>query len=134
MEVERIYKEQFEALDNAEIESRAEKAIALLDPAEISTEDLKQNQLRRARFAELTKCFYNPEGVVAHRKQLDHDNLLTEANLNAGFSDDKQGLAENQKYYPAVAEQWKNAFMELRHSNILKFPRVLQTLFYLLGY
>jgi hypothetical protein len=59
----------------------------LLDPSEISNEELKQNQLRRARFAELTKCFYNPEGVVAHRKQLDHDNLLSEANVNAHFSD-----------------------------------------------
>jgi hypothetical protein len=43
IELERIHKEQYEALDNAEIEARAEKAISLLDPSEIANEELKQN-------------------------------------------------------------------------------------------
>jgi len=54
--------------------------------------------------------------------------------VNQHFSDDKNQAAEAFKYYPAIAEQWKGAFLELRHSNIIKHPRVLQTLFYLLGY
>jgi len=32
------------------------------------------------------------------------------------------------------AEQWKKQFLEMKQNSTIKHPRVLQTLFYLLGY
>ncbi len=38
------------------------------------------------------------------------------------------------KFYPCHPEQWQKSFFELKKCHIIKSPRVLQTLFYLLGY
>lgn len=40
----------------------------------------------------------------------------------------------NLKFNPLTPEAWKQGFMDLAKFTVLKFPRVLQTLFYLLGY
>ena len=42
--------------------------------------------------------------------------------------------AQEEKYVPLVPEHWKQPFLELKDLNVLKMPRVLQALFYLLKY
>lgn len=37
-------------------------------------------------------------------------------------------------YTPLVPEYWKQPFLDLTKLNVMKMPRVLQTLFYLLKY
>ena len=39
-----------------------------------------------------------------------------------------------EKYVPLTPEYWKQPFLDMRDLNIMKMPRVLQTLFYLLSY
>lgn len=39
-----------------------------------------------------------------------------------------------QEYTPLVPEQWKQSFLDLKEIHVMKMPRVLQTLFYLLRY
>ena len=39
-----------------------------------------------------------------------------------------------EKFYPLAPEAWKQPFVDMRDLSIMKMPRVLQTLFYLLKY
>lgn len=39
-----------------------------------------------------------------------------------------------EKYYPMAPQQWKQAFLQLKDLHVIKFPRVLQCLFFLLRY
>lgn len=48
--------------------------------------------------------------------------------------DEPAPVAELPKYYPLAPEQWKKPLLDMRQQCIIKHPRVLQTLFYLLGY
>lgn len=49
-------------------------------------------------------------------------------------SQSEAGPAADEKYYPIAPEQWKDAVLDLRNFNVIKFPRVLQSVCYLLGY
>ena len=42
--------------------------------------------------------------------------------------------AGDDKYVPLAPEYWKQPFLDMKTLNIIKCPRVLQVLFYLLGY
>ena len=44
------------------------------------------------------------------------------------------GAGVEEKYIPLTPEHWKQPFLELKDLNVLKMPRVLQALFYLLKY
>jgi hypothetical protein len=44
------------------------------------------------------------------------------------------GAGHEEKYYPVAPEYWRQAFLDMKDQHILKMPRVLQTLFYLLRY
>lgn len=83
--------------------------------------------------------FYDPEGAVAHQKQVDRER----ARNNASSERDRTGTpntsavgdaAGDDKYVPLAPEYWKQPFLDMKTLNIIKCPRVLQVLFYLLGY
>lgn len=44
------------------------------------------------------------------------------------------GDAVEEKYVPLTPEHWKQPFLDLKSVHVLKMPRVLQVLFYLLKY
>jgi len=94
--------------------------------------------LKKARLAQLSKTFYDPEGIIVHQRQLDRDKLRSSAEARIGTpkNDDEQsqGAPKQEKYYPLAPEQWKKPFLDLRQLSLVKNPRVLQTLFYLLEY
>lgn len=66
IEADKLYKEQNEALDIAELDIKAEASVALKEGQEPLTEDAKVGVLRKARFAAVTKTFYDPEGTIVH--------------------------------------------------------------------
>lgn len=94
--------------------------------------------MKKARFTHLTKTFYDPEGFLLHQKQLERER----ARANASGDRDRAGTPNtsnqqdmsNEQYHPLVPEQWKKSVIDLSMRNIIKMPRVLQTLFYLLKY
>ena len=94
--------------------------------------------VKKARFVNLTKTFYDPEGFLLHQKQLERDR----ARATASGSADRAGTPNSgthpdqsdEKYHPCAPEQWKKPVIDLGLRNIVKMPRVLQTLFYLLRY
>lgn len=137
MEGLKFYKEHNEAQDLAEIEIKAEQAIQQKEGAEPLTEEQKVSLLKKARLHHLSKTFYDPEGIIVHQRQLDRDKLRSsaEARVSTPKADDGETSSPViAKYYPLAPEQWKKPFLELRQLSIIKNPRVLQTLFYLLGY
>ena len=49
----------------------------------------------------------------------------------------KEGAPDSvaeDKYYPMAPEQWRGGLLDLREYHVIKFGRVLQSLFYLLKY
>ena len=86
----------------------------------------------------LTKQFYDPDGAVQHAKNQERERART----NASGERDRTGTpntsamqdAVEEKYIPLTPEYWKAPFLDMRELNIMKMPRVLQTLFYLLSY
>lgn len=104
------------------------------------TEDAKASAMRKAKFAALTKTFYDPEGTILHQRQLDRDKLKSQSEQRAGTPNKEQEkdqtapVAEAPKYYALAPEQWKKCLLDMRQQCIVKHARVHQTLFYLLGY
>lgn len=103
------------------------------------TEEQKEAARKRARLNQLSKTFYDPEGIIVHQRQLDRDKLRSSAEARIGTpkNEDAESNGANkpsEKYYPLAPEQWKKPFLDLRQLSLIKHSRVLQTLFYLLGY
>lgn len=77
----------------------------------------------------MLKSFFAPEEATLHLKQIEREKLraLREAKDDG---DDK----EADKYYPLAPQQWRSEFLSLRDLHVIKNPRILQTLFFLLRY
>lgn len=98
----------------------------------------KSQAVKKAKWDFLTKMFYDPEGSIQFQKNLERERART----NTSGAADRTGtpntsqVAEHQeeKYTPLVPEYWKQHFLDLKDLNILRMPRVLQALFYLLRY
>ena len=81
--------------------------------------------------------FYDPEGAIMHQRNIDRERARSNATgerERVTTPADSRIAPEEEKYVPLVPEHWKSYCLELRELNILKMPRVLQTLFYLLRY
>jgi len=94
--------------------------------------------MKRARLGQVSKTFYDPEGIIVHQRQLDRDKLRSSAEARIGTPKNEDAESNKdkpaEKYYPLAPEQWKKPFLDLRQLSLVKNSRVLQTLFYLLGY
>lgn len=66
MESDKHYKENFEALDTAEMEIKTEQAAAPKDGEEPGTEEQRQQLLRKARYTILQRTFFAPEEAALH--------------------------------------------------------------------
>jgi hypothetical protein len=140
IETEKAYKENLQSQDVAHLEVVEEDACKAPEGQDPLDDDKKEIAKRHARFAALTKCFHDPEGSVSHQQLLEREKLTAEeaakaAAEEAGETGEQKPVEEfKHKYYPCYPEQWKQAFSDLRHLHVMKHPRVLQTLFYMLGF
>lgn len=140
MDAEKLYKETNEALDIAEAERRAEEQTAQAEGQEPMDEFQKAQAVKKAKWDYLTKMFYDPDGAVQHQKERDRERART--NANASGDGGRSGTPNtsqidntmDEKYTPLAPEYWKAPFIDMKDLNIMKMPRVLQTLFYLLRY
>lgn len=69
MEADKAYINEHAALDLTELEARAEQYCQ----GEVLSEDQKASKMKRGRLDALGKCFYDPEGLIVHQRQLDRD-------------------------------------------------------------
>ena len=63
---EKSYKESYEAKDIETLEKLAEEAGMPMDGQEPLGEDEKTAAMKKARFAAISKTFYDPEGFILH--------------------------------------------------------------------
>lgn len=135
-----MYKETYEAQDQTELERRAEEAVIPQEGQDPMTEDDKALVMKKTRLESLTKQFKDTEGAAAHQKMIDRDKARTtsqdrDRSGTPNISNNGEAAAPgDEKYYPMAPEYWRQAFLDLKEQHILKMPRVLQTLFYLLRY
>lgn len=140
IEADKHYKEHNEPHDYQELENRAELAVTPPEGSDPVPEEAKFLALKKARFQILTKSFFDPDGAVAHQRKLDREAMRNSSSQDRSGTPNttKDGANDTtvveEKYYPLIPEQWKEAFLELKELRVLKMTRVLQTLFYLLGY
>ena len=138
MDASKQYREVNEAIDIAESEKRAEEATMMQDGNEPMDEFQKGQAVKKAKWDLLTKMFYDPEGASQHAKLQDRERART----NTSGDRDRSGTPNtsaigdpvDEKYVPLVPEYWKQPFLDMKDLNVLKMPRVLQSLFYLLGF
>ena len=63
MEAENLYKTCHEALDEAEMQKRAEETIAMEDDDNPIEDDKKQAKIKKLKWDMFTKMFHDPDGV-----------------------------------------------------------------------
>ena len=68
----------------------------------------------------MTKTFNDPDGVIAHSKQMEKDKLRAQAESGKTSED----VEHVHKYYPLAPEMWKNSVFVLGNFTVIKFPRV----------
>lgn len=80
--------------------------------------------------------FYDPEGAAQHQKSQDRERVRTNTSQERTGTPNTSALADpiDEKYIPLVPEYWKQPFLDIKELNIMKMPRILQTLFYVLSY
>lgn len=139
LEQDRNYKETNEALDMAELEKRIEEALTPEEGKDPLTEDERTMVSLKTKFELLTKQFKDPEGLSAHLKFIERERARNNASQSQGRAETPNNSqigdqTIEDKFYPLAPEAWKQPTLDLRDLSIMKFPRVLQTLFYLLKY
>jgi len=139
MDMEKNYKETNEALDLAELEARAEAACQPEEGKDAPTEDEKVTIMQKTKFDLMTKQFKDPEGLSLHLKTVERER----ARNNASQDRDRAGTPNTsalgdqtieEKFYPMAPEHWRQPTLDIKEMHIMKMPRVLQTLFYLLKF
>jgi hypothetical protein len=80
----------------------------------------------------LQRSFFAPEEAALHQKQVEREKLRAAQAERVGTPNDEAHSEE--KYYPLAPQQWRRDFTKLKELHVLKFPRILQTLFFLLRY
>lgn len=139
MDAEKLYKDVHEALDIAEAERRADDATNVEEGKEPLEEFAKAQMIKKCKFSYFTKMFWDPEGAAKNKEQTNRSAVTTSDNNKdtskaATPNTSVQNADVTTDHTPLTPEYWKQPFLDLKDLNIMKIPRVLQSLFYLLGY
>jgi hypothetical protein len=125
-------------MDNHEMEKIIEDALQSAMPEE-GQEQLNDNEKNmvslKTKYQALSRTFYAPE--LAASKKRDSDG---KDGVKSGDGDRSQkGSATSQheegyNYIPLAPEQWQDKILELKSIYVLKYPKIVQVLFYFLQY
>jgi hypothetical protein len=99
-------------------------------------EEARQAALAAAKFELMQRSFYSPEEAQQFSKQVEREKLkAAQEALRAAEGGDEEAQVDNsEKYYPLAPQQWHEHFMNLKELHVMKFQRILQSLFFLLRY
>lgn len=148
-EVDQAYLANYREIDAQELDRIVEDAMRNAVPPEDGeeggiSEDQKTLVGIKARFLRATTAFYAPNQAAQHKAKMDRMNK--EKLRSAGGDRSKSGLSEaapSQKddvasqmskkdYVPLAPEQWKEKLKEFAKHSVIKYPRIWQSLMYLL--
>lgn len=100
----------------------------------------------KSRFVQITRTFFAPDLAAQHRAKQER---LQREQVKSGGGDRSQSAMGSQKdasmhddrsavgggaYQPLVPEQWKEKIKDFKTHSVVKFPRIFQSLFYLLKF
>lgn len=148
---DRSYKETCEQQDLAEVERIAEDEVAnrtqVIEGEEPPTEAEKHMIGLKSRFVQLTRTFFAPDLAAQHRAKMerlhreqmksgggDRSQSAMGSQKDASVHDDKSAAGVSAVYQPLVPEQWKEKIKDFRAHSVIRFPRIFQSLFYLLKF
>jgi len=147
-EYDKSYLANFRELDQVELDRIVEDAVANLPPpegGEAPSEGEKSLSGLKARFLRLTTTFYAPNQAAQHKAKM--ERLGKEKLRSAGGERSQSGMSQKHSsarddrsqfgtkdYQPLVPECWKEKLKEFQNVYIGKFPRIWQSLFYLLKF
>lgn len=149
-DVDQAYIANYRELDASELDRIVEDAMRNAVPPEDAeeagiTEDQKALVGIKARFLRATTAFYAPNQAAQHKAKMDRMNK--EKLRSAGGDRSKSGLSQadqqSQKddaasqiskkdYVPLAPEQWKDKLKDFARHSVVKYPRIWQSLMYLL--
>lgn len=80
--------------------------------------------------------FWDPEGAAVLERQRDRSKARAGASSGDRGTPHDSGSKHNidENYTPLAAEYWKQPFLDMKDLHVIKMPRVLQVLFYMLGF
>jgi len=150
-EFDKVYKEHYEALDQSELEKIVEDAVANAGSGD-GDEPLSDSEKliigHKSKFLRIIQTFYSPNQAAAHRAKM--DRMERERNMRSGGgtrAESALGSAKGESvregesmkdgtgtYIPMVPEQWKEKIRDFKNLSVVKFPRIFQSLFYLLKF
>ena len=94
--------------------------------------------MKKCKFECFTKMFWDPEGAAKLKEEKMRSAVTTsdaaKSSATPNTSQIGADVSGERDHIPLQPEYWKQPFLDLKDLNIMKMPRVLQTLFYLLGY
>lgn len=144
---DKLYKDHYESQDQQEIEKIIEESViaenaSKNDQGEDEMNDEEKNTLaRQVRFKELTKGFWAPDSAKEYAMKMSKlaaepkkEERVKSATGSARESQDETGDNEIPPYHPLVPEFWKSKCIEFSKLHVIKFPRILQSLMYLLHF
>lgn len=141
-----MYKEHYDAVDNQELEKVSEEQLAASQPAdgeEPLTENEKLMISLKAKFQAVTKTFYAPDLAAQHKAKMERlekeklksgtgDRTASAMGSQASMHDDRSTAGTH--HTPLIPEQWQDKIRDFRNIFVIKYPRIIQTLFYLLKF
>lgn len=149
-DMDKSYLANFRDIDQGELDRIVDDAIANAQPAEgeeAISDDQKALIGIKSRFLRATTTFYAPNQAAQHKAKMDRiqKEKLRSASGNRSKSglgsdanqsnyDDKSQVGSTKEYIPLVPEQWKDKLKEFREHSVVKFPRIWQSLMYLLKF
>jgi len=160
-EDDRLYRDHWVGRDEEKLEELIEGEIARAEQQQAAegedplTESEKEALTKKAKFDQLTRAFHAPEALASmgikenDRLTTPGDTELSPKNLEnrvaSAISSSKVSQAEKKSivsndepdlpdYDPLVPEQWLPRCREFQTFHLMKFPRIFQSLTYLLKF
>ena len=142
---DRFYKENFEAQDENEIQKIieethvAENANKNDQGEDELTEAEKESLARIVKFKEITKGFWAPDSAKEYAEKIAKSGDEPAQKAPSAAASQKSGDEDKEEgeqlppFTPLIPEFWKEKAMEFGKLYVVRFPRILQSLYYLLG-
>jgi len=151
-----LYREHYQARDEAEVEKFIQEAIAAGENEQTAegedplSEAQKEEITRKSKFKSLCRAFHAPEEAAIHLAQLDAEHRGSSAQdqrVSSAMSSVKSGTMDKRSidndaadaanippFSPLIPEQWLARCQEFKTLHIIKYPRIFQSLIYLLKF
>lgn len=140
-----MYKEHYLPRDDGEMEKVVAEAIAAAENVQNQegddplTEVEKEVIMRKARFTQLGRAFHAPKEREIYNGSKNGEPPRASSAMSSAKGSEKKSVNGDDEvnvppYDPLVPEQWLERVQEFKTLHLIKFPRIWQSLIYLLKF